>query len=344
MVFFPQVEHYRSWQEWGRKLVAKLDEPNVTRPVQLPSYSYNRLPSASQDGLVVLLLNSEIGEVPVFSAGGVWRYFDGTEVAPALTEVDIPATAFELTPLAPEIIASAPGPDTIADLALWLDMSDASTLWADTAATTQATSTVARVDDKSGNNNHAAQGISSSYRPITGTRTINSLNVLDFDGSDDYFTLTSAIGYTNGYTAFIVAEGDDFSGTNEKVLISGDTGANFELRVETSPSSYPQIIKRNTGIYAQLASWPVSTPGIISARSHTSGNALERDGVGTSNATVTSYTGDVNLIGRQGNPADYWDGKIAEIIVYDVVLTVAQVNIVLNYLSAKWGITATPVT
>lgn len=227
---------------------------------------------------------------------------------------------------------------TSATLAAWFDASDESTITDSSGATTQ-------WDDKSGNGNHALQSVSTSYGPTTGTRTINGLNALDFDGGDDYLALTSSISYTSGYTVFIVVEGDDFSGTNEKVLISGDTGANFELRIETSPAGIVQIIKRNTGIYAQLTSaLPTATPGIISARSGVSGNDLELNGVGVSNATATSYTGDIKLIGRQGSPPDYFNGLIAEIGIFTGIMDLTDLNSCGNYLADKWGRTWTEVT
>ena len=60
---------------------------------------------------------------------------------------------------------------------VWFDASDTGTLWADTGATTPATTSVARWDDKSGNTNHATQG-TGSLQPVTGSATIGGLNAI----------------------------------------------------------------------------------------------------------------------------------------------------------------------
>jgi hypothetical protein len=59
---------------------------------------------------------------------------------------------------------------------LWLDATDASTI-------TELSGSVSQWDDKSGSGNDFPQG-NASRQPITGVRTLNGLNVLDFDGGD----------------------------------------------------------------------------------------------------------------------------------------------------------------
>ena len=67
----------------------------------------------------------------------------------------------------------------------WYDPSDLMTMWTDTAGTTQATvgDEVARIDDKSGNGNHATQATFAA-RPIL-RQTGGGLYYLEFDGTDD---------------------------------------------------------------------------------------------------------------------------------------------------------------
>jgi hypothetical protein len=62
--------------------------------------------------------------------------------------------------------------------ALWLDA-------ADTATITESGGFVSQWNDKSGNNRNFTQAVGAS-QPATGTRTQNGLNVLDFDGSNDF--------------------------------------------------------------------------------------------------------------------------------------------------------------
>lgn len=79
---------------------------------------------------------------------------------------------------------------------LWVDFSDTSTI-------TESLNLVSKVDDKSGNNNHLTQSVASS-QPLTNTNTINGLNVIKFDGSNDY--LSSPIGLGDTYTSYFLVD------------------------------------------------------------------------------------------------------------------------------------------
>lgn len=75
----------------------------------------------------------------------------------------------------------------------WYDPSDVSTLWQDEAGTVAVTADgdpVARMDDKSGNANHATVGVD-EHRAIY--RTNGTLHWLRFDGVDDVINVPAAI-------------------------------------------------------------------------------------------------------------------------------------------------------
>lgn len=76
----------------------------------------------------------------------------------------------------------------------WLDPSDLSTLWQDTAGTTPAVvgDPVGRIDDKSGNGNNALQATSGN-RPIL-RQDADGSYYLEFDGSNDRLVVTNAMG------------------------------------------------------------------------------------------------------------------------------------------------------
>ena len=78
-------------------------------------------------------------------------------------------------------------PSDLSPLA-WFDPSDLSTLWKDTAGTDPVTAdgdSVARIDDRSGNDYHATQA-TASQRPIY--KTSGGLHWLQFDGIDDFLS------------------------------------------------------------------------------------------------------------------------------------------------------------
>lgn len=76
----------------------------------------------------------------------------------------------------------------------WLDPSDLSTLWQDTAGTVPAVvgDPVGRIDDKSGNGNNAIQGTAAN-RPIL-RQDADGAYYLEFDGSNDHLVVTNAMG------------------------------------------------------------------------------------------------------------------------------------------------------
>jgi len=64
-------------------------------------------------------------------------------------------------------------PTSLTNLGMWLDP-------ADTASINHTANLVNQINDKSGNARHATSTL--TQRPISNTRTINSLNALEFSG------------------------------------------------------------------------------------------------------------------------------------------------------------------
>jgi len=85
----------------------------------------------------------------------------------------------------------------------WYDAADSSNLWANTAGTTPATTTVALWKDKSGNSNNITQTTGASQPTIADT--IGGLNAIEFDGTDDkMLTASNPFGATIN-NAFVIA-------------------------------------------------------------------------------------------------------------------------------------------
>ena len=75
------------------------------------------------------------------------------------------------------ILSPSLAPTGISNLALWLDASDSGTI------TLDGSNNVSQWDDKSGENNHVTQATPGD-RPLTGTRTLNGLNVLEYQDAN----------------------------------------------------------------------------------------------------------------------------------------------------------------
>jgi hypothetical protein len=249
---------------------------------------------------------------------------------------------------------------TITGLQLWLDASDASTLYDATTggSLVAADGGVARWEDKSGNGRHFTQSTSAN-RPLRKINQQNGLGTLLFAagavssrgddiliGSDfgDYLqsgqsatvfvvfrTLTSDVRHelinkqdSSGGWRFLVE-------SDNKVKLFFDDNSGGRTTVETastvSTSSYSVLVFKASGgslssaaIYRNGASLAVSASG--SVQSVADNSAAVEVGGGTSAGVIY----------------DSLDGGIAEIIMCNAALSDTERASVENYLIAKWAI------
>lgn len=223
---------------------------------------------------------------------------------------------------------------------LWLDASD-------TATITASSGSVSQWKDKSGNDFHVSQGTAAA-QPVTGTRTINALNAIDFDASGTSDVLnrggnSQLVDSGNGvFTAFAVWQADTTSGVGG--IISQDVGSGV--------TRMPQMIRRNGttvqsvriagGVFTDAAGVTVSTgTTYVTATQHRVAN-IEVWANGSSNGAL-STTGSNGTaaarinVGSAGPSTEFFDGLIAEVIVIPRNLTNLEMNQIGNYLVGKWA-------
>lgn len=217
----------------------------------------------------------------------------------------------------------------------WYDASDTSTL------TTNATGDVSQMDDKSGNSNHIAQG-TASLQPTTGTRTLNDLNVLDFDGGDTMIATppVSAI----DFTFIAVGQSDVDANGAFFMMCDKDSQLIFEGGVRYFASSQFGIFTRNTQYYEAYASgYPNGSPHIAGGYFESStSRKLYVDG--TLATTLTSSSTFSSAIDRfsigaytDSSPGSYLNGLIAEVVCFTGGATDTRQKIE-GYLAWKWGL------
>jgi hypothetical protein len=244
-------------------------------------------------------------------------------------------------------------PAEIPGLALWLDASDGETLYttdagpvtavsspteiagcvgwwdaSDAGSITESGGLVSQWNDKSTAGNHATA--SSTARPTTGTRSLNGRNVLDFDGTANAMATSLADAATQ--TVLFVAVSDVASssgrlwsyGTTNRGVFS-DSGTWAFWRQQTSGAI----------LFGATAS--ATSPSVACAL-FTSNSSLTTFGSGaqgTTNDPVDSSGASFN-IGKE--TTNFFNGYIAEIVIYNTALTTAQRASVEAYLAAKWSI------
>ena len=209
---------------------------------------------------------------------------------------------------------------------LWLDASDTSTI-------TEVGGAVSQWDDKSGNGWNVVQATAAN-QPTSGTRTLNSLNVLDFDGND---LLDVDFGFGNEITQpntiFMVVQ-IDTTATNVQLFDGVDAsdrqffgalaaGGVWRMSAGTVLSGGSQ--DQNAHILTVIFNGASSSLDVDSANV-LSGNAGANDlGGVTLGATYAAASG--------------LNGAIAEVIVVDGTLTAGEISDTETYLANKWGIT-----
>ena len=266
----------------------------------------------------------------------------------------------------------------------WYDPSDLTTMWTDTAGTTQAVAVlegdtptaanaVARIDDKSGNGNHAIQ-VTAPSRPYL-TVTAGGLYYLSFDGVDDFLTVrdskavpdtfddwsdavmlamatnadditgTSAGGFTARRTIFSHREDASITSAGYRVtLASGYEAGEFRLGFKDSS---PLAAVADTAVYDPAAN------ATYVQLSYVDGDVVEArfDGASVISATLSTATGDRStssgpidiFIGARstntGIPTDYFGGAIYGLIYRNAVPATDEITNTEAYLATRSGVT-----
>lgn len=252
-------------------------------------------------------------------------------------------------------------PTHITGLQLWLDASDASTLYDATSggSLVAADGSVARWEDKSGNARHATQGTSGS-RPLRKASVQGGKDVLRFDGTNDWFSVPSSEGtfkflHSADSTVFVVMERSATADSCVLDTAAGDTVTRgFSAYYEGSGGTFTSrtangsaLATSNTATSLVQAGWNIvtirtrPTQGTASARSsmrRNGGSAVENNTL-TATASTSNASYPLNIGRFEGVASGYaHGGDIAEIIIYDSALSDTDRESVENYLLAKWGI------
>ncbi len=238
-------------------------------------------------------------------------------------------------------IVAAFFPTDIADLELWLDADDATTI----------SDTSGEVDtwtDKSTNGFTATA--SGTARPETGTDTINSKNTLTFDGSATIMNLgqPAALDFTpstDPFTIFVVSEAAT-SVTGAIFAKAGSTSAQRQYYLFHDLNENVNKMATVTGGTNNKANiTSTGSPKMFTYVTSTTDTELFVDGVsgGTGSIGTATNIADVTIGARRGTDVNtgsgfHFTGKVAEILVYSRELSMTEIQDVEEYLDNKWGI------
>jgi len=237
-------------------------------------------------------------------------------------------------------------PLSLPNLALWLDASDTSTI------TLDGSNNVSEWRDKSGNARHASQATTTQRPSYTSSNQINGVNAPRFDGTDDFLATSNVtLGVMTIFAVvtarWTVAENAAFFGqnwtTNKSVGRVGAPGYDYvsnDLRAVTN--SFNSGIAGPRAIGPQPGGLVNGASMLVAARLGTADTTIRANGTNVSRVARNDPTTAITLplaIGRPGSAyaAEYWNGMIAELVLFDRVVSDSELTAVETYLKAKWG-------
>ena len=236
-------------------------------------------------------------------------------------------------------------PVRLASTACWLDASDTATI------TLVSGTNVSEWRDKSGNERHATQATSAN-QPTYISSGMNSLGLVDWDGSNDAMTISggtttlhSALSSDNTYSMAWVVKPDTISG--QEVLLYVPEGSwKFLVEIKNDGGLYWGDTPDNYRIYSGGSFFVANTASFFTliktgsgaGTAHVAGtlnNTFTIQGSGLSN---TPSLGSAFILGQY--PGLFYNGKMAEIIISNYSWDTSERQQVEGYLAHKWGLTS----
>jgi hypothetical protein len=252
------------------------------------------------------------------------------------------------------LATTSPAGIPVAGYKLWLDATDATTITAVGGA-------VSQWSDKSGFGSNFTQGTGAN-QPTTGTRTINSKNIIDFDGTNDFLSCPSSTGLfkylhgTTGGTTFFVGIVDDtaaakglfgsaqFASAQIGIMAGLSAAEKTELLIARGESGVSTAIALDVNTITSGSAFYLSNK--FDGGNATAGNRLREalnGGAFAGANTLTNAASSANstydmAVGAVGSGTSPFNGGIGEIIFYEGILSDGNIDLVEAYLAAKWGI------
>jgi type II secretory pathway pseudopilin PulG len=193
--------------------------------------------------------------------------------------------------------------------------------------------------------------------PTYRERCINNLPCLEFNNTDELLATSQNAGSATQLSIFVVFRSDAIPGASTVdtlLAVKGVThtiGNNsFQLNIDDDVVSY-DYFNRGTSAATSLQTAAItantpyivdvidSTEGLLQTMSISGGGIMTRT-TATINSGVKNLALGLNIAAFNNGTttANFFDGRIAEIIIFDRALKVEERNSIESYLAAKWGI------
>ena len=182
---------------------------------------------------------------------------------------------------------------------------------------------------------------SNPYPPIYKTSIINGLPVARYQiGTTEGMRNTSATLITAQYTIFVVASPSTIGAGSRSLFCSGGAASEILFRRDGADlyhyhydGGFPNAHEVGAMV---VGVWNVMTADWNGTNLHLWRNGTLKD---TSGSTTSPNNGSKDSVGYNDFiTSDFWEGDIAEVLVYDNALSVGDRTNVENFLKAKYGL------
>lgn len=217
-------------------------------------------------------------------------------------------------------------PTQIPGLQLWLDGADASTI-------TQVAGALSQWNDKSTNTYQALQATGAN-KPAYSSTGLDSKGAITFNGTSDFLSI-SGFSVPTTFTAFIVL--DVISTPQSAFAAFFDTGFSTQILLGFDSGGI-KITATVNNVFATAA------PAFTTGGSHQALFSTDGvNGITAFDSTSSSYTssaaagGSVTANIGVFNGANYINATIGEMLMYQGLLSSADITVIQDYLRNKWG-------
>jgi hypothetical protein len=220
---------------------------------------------------------------------------------------------------------------------LWLDANDSSSV-------INSGGSVSEWRDKSGNNYHFTQNVDNSKRPLYSATSLNGMPTVTFDGSNDYLSRSSRLGFSANpdisvfaVTSFLSLANNDERifqlGTNSHGLaVAGGTGS-WSWRFNGGHEAYSSVSLNTSALQAWVRQ---AGTNYQASRFFYNGTEQVRT-AGSSDSSVPTNTGATAIIGKSAAAGNFANVKISELVVLNDSSEISR-KAIESYLARKWGL------
>lgn len=207
----------------------------------------------------------------------------------------------------------------------------------DTGTIAETTGVVSSWSDKTGG--QALVQTNAARRPGTGSRTLNGLNVLDFDGSA-FLEATRTLP-ASGNVAFHAALVVDTTSNAFEALFSADAANDFQIDANNAAQFDGRLNLTGIGSSVNLTGGPFTGALIVSVVFDATGAGSAEVFIANTSRASTGYSAAIdasvvfNVMTNRSQNA-WVDGAVGEVIITGDVTNRSSHH---AYLAAKWGLT-----